>query len=68
VRGAIVICVVDTVGDVGSWVSLDVDAQGSVHIAYFSTNYARHVLKYATTSPGVAVAPRSWSTVKSAFR
>ena len=68
-------CVVDA-GDVGcpvgsecsgSWVSLDVDAQGSVHIAYYGKWNARYVLKYATNSPVVAVAPRSWSTVKSAY-
>ena len=51
----------------GSWASLDVDDQGLVHIAYFGARYARYVLKYATTSPIVAVAPRSWSTVKSAY-
>jgi hypothetical protein len=60
------VTVVDSTGDVGSALSLDVDATGAAHIAYLDRTHLH--LKYATTRRDVAVRAIDWSSAKSRYR
>ena len=57
VSGDWIVTVVDTTGDTGRWVSLQIDSQGNPHISYFffldSNDVPVGDLKYATRSGGV---------------